>query len=279
MIPYSYDTTRPEMLPNLLDGAEAIKGSVWADPAGQWFDSERGNAGCVQVANAVKLRHDAGEWSIIYSDADRYPTQTAALADVGLVWSNAESWPDAGVYLWAVDLNIGPTLAVPWTPVRPLLVQFNWGFEFDLSLPAPNFPGRVAGYLDGDYVWPADAWARFAPVGSTPPPPPPPVPHPVPPPGPPSPIIPDLEVDHMHTQGITLHTSPAGAGWTPPGSPFLVARDRVIGAAINPNLSQPGTTRGSVHLAADGPGTYVEVSGCDPDRDVEVVLSIADPAA
>lgn len=176
--PYQYDSVHPELIPPALDGQAAIRGSVFADPAADWFDySDTGNASADTVAEVVRGRAQAGKWSVVYSNQDGYPAMTAALARRGLGWSHAEAWPKPGVYLWLVDLESGPVWPSWFTVVRPVLIQFQWTGNFDLSIPAPNFPSRVAGYIDGPRSqWPASAWTRFEVITQNLPPDPPPAP-------------------------------------------------------------------------------------------------------
>lgn len=178
MIPYCYDSTRPGNIPAALAGSIAMRGTVLANPDSHWQDSEDGNASCAEVAATALAKIKAGRWDLIYCNQDRFPAQTAALAAVGLGWSTAERWPKPGAYLWFVDLERGPTWPSPLLNFHPLMIQFHWVGLYDVSIPAPNFPVRVAGYIDGrKSEWPANAWGRFVLLDApTPPPPTPPDP-------------------------------------------------------------------------------------------------------
>lgn len=196
---YCFDSVRPGNIPAELNGELAMRGTVLANIDSDWQDSEDGNATVAEVAATAKAKIAAGRWDLIYCNQNRFPAQTAALAAAGIAWSHAERWPAPGAYLWFVDLDRGPTWPSPLITVRPLMIQFHWVGPYDLSIPAPNFPVRVAGYIDGPVSeWPANAWGRFKSVITNPPPPPPtpaptpvptpaPTPAPIPPPAPPAP--------------------------------------------------------------------------------------------
>ena len=163
------DSANPANIPADLDGMPALRITVLANPAGQCFDYETGNAGASSVAAGCRSRADAGKWSVVYTDWDHIQAVTDALHLAGLGWSEASAWPAVGVYLWAADPS-GNIARGTWRPpVTPLAVQGGQQNGCDVSVTADRFPARVAGYIDGPVSqWPGSAWDRFTAIPDTP---------------------------------------------------------------------------------------------------------------
>jgi hypothetical protein len=158
------DAVNPANIPPDFDGRPALRITVLADPAGQCFDSERGNAGVDEVAKACSTAVHAGRWVVAYTNGDNHPALTTALAGYALGWRDAASFPAPGVYLWATDPTGTPHTRVTWADVEPVAVQWGWFATHDLSATYPTFGAEVAGYIDGPASkWPAEAWSRFVP--------------------------------------------------------------------------------------------------------------------
>lgn len=178
-----WDSVHPENLPAEAAAGPALRITVLADPEGECFDLERGNAPANRVADALAVRTDKGLWSVLYTNGNGMAESESAMAAKGLRLTDAARWPAPGVYLWAADPTGEPHLRPAWATVAPLACQHTWDQSFDVSETADNFPCTAAGYVDGpESQWPADAWAKFRPVGDTPPAPTPPAP-PAPTPG------------------------------------------------------------------------------------------------
>lgn len=164
------DAVNPANIGAGYNGQPVARGTVLADPAGQWFDvSDTGNASPAAVAKAVAVRHAKGFWSLLYVNQSGERPMTDALVGEGLGWAPASAWPSASVFMWAADPS-GNIAAGRWRPVVvPLLVQYHYAGGFDLSRVAGTYPGRVAGYIDGPQSrWPDNAWGRFAPIPDRP---------------------------------------------------------------------------------------------------------------
>lgn len=188
------DSTNPGNVPAELDGKPLILLSVLADPDGDGYDAETGNAAPAEVAATVAVKVHAGHWAVVYADEPYTAQMVNELGARELRFAHAEQFPAAGVYLGAADWTHGAHLQPTWTDVHPVFCQWTNGAEVDTSETAPNFPAEVMGYLDGrESAWPADAVARFARMSTVAPSPvpapvpPAPAPGPVPAPVPPSP--------------------------------------------------------------------------------------------
>lgn len=161
-MPDMVDAVDPANIDTALDGAPALRITVLADPAGEAFDAEPGNAGDTAVAGAVHARLAAGRWAVGYINLSGCGALTAALAAWGIEWASAERWPEPGCYLWAADPSQTGWYRTSLPGVTPLAVQNRWRGTVDVSTVADNFPARVAGYIDGARsAWPAEQWARF----------------------------------------------------------------------------------------------------------------------
>lgn len=177
------DAVDPDNIGPEWDGLPIIRATVLADPAGQLFDSESGNAGVDTVARAILLRQQQQKWSVGYTNEDNEPALSRAFAALELRWLGVEQWPTPGPYLHAAAPTTAPGTVPAWCPVAPVAVQDRWvGGAYDLSTIYGAYPARVLGYIDGPVSrWPAAAWERFQLIpDSSPPPPPPPTPAPVP---------------------------------------------------------------------------------------------------
>jgi hypothetical protein len=236
------DAVNPERIGAEWDGAIVMAGTVLADPAAFWFDVEAGNAPPGAVAAAVRARYTTGRPSAVYVNRDTWAPLNAALVAAGVPWCHAEAWPLPGVYLWAAWP--GGTLAEVFAAlhVAPVAVQDRPGPDVDLSTPAPTFPARVAGYVDGPVSqWPGAAWARFKPLVLDPPPPPKP-----PPPTPPGGI--DVTADELR-QGLAAFFAPPE-----PGHPGGEGYGRLIQAcneSIKESLAEIRAADPPVPAAAD----------------------------
>ena len=190
------DTTDPAAVPAELDGKPLILLSVLANPEGDGFDVETGNAAPAEVAAACSVKVHAGHWTVVYADEPYTAQMVNELAAKELRFAQAEQFPAAGVYLGAADWTHEAHLQPAWTDVHPVFCQWTNGNPYDTSQTAANFGAEVMGYLDGpESTWPADQVARFARMSTValptplpvPPPAPSPAPEPVPPPPPPPP--------------------------------------------------------------------------------------------
>ena len=156
------DSVNPANIPADLHGRPVLRTTVLADPAGECFDLETGNAPADQVAAAVAVKVHQGGWAVIYADKDYTAQAVQALAAKELRFANAEAFPAAGVYLGAADWEGGPHLKPDWAPVNPVFCQYSSDTDTDTSETAPNFPACVLGYIDGEKsAWPAEAWADY----------------------------------------------------------------------------------------------------------------------
>lgn len=158
------DSTDPTHIDTSWDGLPVARITVFADPDGQCFDvSDTGNAPASKVAQVVAGRYQQQKWSVCYINESGEEPMTTALELVGLGWTDARYWPRRGVYMWAADPS-GNIAAGRWVPpVAPILVQDRYRGTYDLSRVNGPWPGRVAGYIDGQQsVWPPAAWSRFA---------------------------------------------------------------------------------------------------------------------
>jgi peptidoglycan hydrolase-like protein with peptidoglycan-binding domain len=182
-----FDAVDPANIPATADGRPALRITVLANPAGQAFDVEDGNAVAAEVAAAMAVRESEGRWSVAYVNESTISPMEAAMGPKGLRWTEGASWPAPGVYLWAADPS-GNIVAGRWhVPVAPLAIQDAQGAGYDVSTTVTNFPAAAAGYIDGPVsAWPANAWARFTALadGSVPAPAPAPSPTPAPTPAP-----------------------------------------------------------------------------------------------
>src|SRR5215469_2369238 len=174
------------------DGGLAMTITVLANPTGQAFDVESGNATGVRVAPAIRDRFTVGMWSVAYVNESLCDALSLDLADMGLSWTDPGRWPNPGVYLWAADPS-GNIAGGRWQPpVAPLLIQDRYLGSIDLSRCASGFTGTVAGYMDGAIsTWPAAQWARFRRLPDR-------APAPTPQPKPPAPPAPTPEVAPLY---------------------------------------------------------------------------------
>jgi peptidoglycan hydrolase-like protein with peptidoglycan-binding domain len=187
------DTVDPTRISSTLNGRPCLVITVLADPAGQAFDCETGNASADRVAQAMVERFDRGEWSIGYVNWSTFHGLDVAVARLGHKWAGAAAWPAAGLYLWPADPSANIAAGRWVLPAEPVAVQDRYPGGIDLSRTASNFPAVAAGYLDGPVsAWPPSAWARFTRLADKPSPVPSP---PSPPPPPPPPPPPSSEVD------------------------------------------------------------------------------------
>lgn len=156
------DAVNPANIPAEYNGKMATTITVLADPTGQCFDIEAGNATGVSAAAAIAARVKAGKWAVAYVNESLFELVTYDLSTVGLDWADAVRWPLPGVYLWAADPS-GNIAAGHWVPgFTPLAIQDTYSGLTDMSTTSVRFPAEVAGYLDGRVsAWPADAWSRF----------------------------------------------------------------------------------------------------------------------
>lgn len=178
------DAVNPDNIPAEWNGKPALRITVLADDQGEAFDSEPGNAGPVEVAQAVKRRTDRGAWSVVYVDEAGYAEQSGQLSAAGQLWKEPADWPAPGPYLWAADPS-GNIARGTWKVTSaPLLVQVDDLGPYDLSTVDDVFPAAVAGYIDGPVSrWQPKTWARFTAI-ATPGPKPAPEPQPAPAPTP-----------------------------------------------------------------------------------------------
>jgi peptidoglycan hydrolase-like protein with peptidoglycan-binding domain len=180
-----FDAVDPDNIPATCDGRPALRITVLANPAGQAFDVEGGNAPAAEVAAAMAVRESEGHWSVAYVNESTIDGLEAAMGPKGLRWAEGGSWPAPGVYLWAADPS-GNIVAGRWSvPVAPLAIQHLLQASYDVSTTVTNFPAAAAGYIDGPKsIWPANAWARFTALADGPVPAPKPTPSPTPAPAP-----------------------------------------------------------------------------------------------
>ena len=107
--------------------------TVLANPEGEAFDGETGNAGPEQVAAAILERIQSHKWAILYTNQEQQQTYLQALRGKGVNPSGRESWPAPGVYLWCADPS-GNIAAGHWQPpVAPVAVQDQWNQGWDHS--------------------------------------------------------------------------------------------------------------------------------------------------
>lgn len=181
------DAVNPDHIDTRYDHAPAMRGSVLADPAAEWFDSERGNASDDEQATAVAVAVHQGRPVVLYTNRDNLAPQLAALAVKELRLADRAAWPAPGVYLWAAAPGETDETVTAWAGVHAVAIQDRPGLEVDLSTTFEPFPYRVAGYIDGpESEWPAAAWDRFEVVEPAPAPPPSSAPTPPAPPAPPT---------------------------------------------------------------------------------------------
>lgn len=166
------DAVNPTNIPAAYDGEPVAKITVFSNPGGQWFDMESGNADPVADARAIRERLDSGKWAGVYFPESWQARATGALASQGITLAGSERWPAPLCYLWCADPS-GNIAAGRWTPpVQPVLVQDRYPGSYDLSTVHGQYPGRVAGYIDGPQSqWPSDAWNRFVRLPDSPTPP------------------------------------------------------------------------------------------------------------
>lgn len=238
------DSTDPAHIPADLDRKAALRTTVLADPAGECFDLEDGNAPAAEVAAAVAVRVHQGRWAVIYADEAYTAQAVAALAAKELRFAQAEAFPAAGVYLGAADWTGTEHLQPSWAPVHPVFCQWENGPDVDTSVTADNFPAAVLGYIDGSHsAWPADTWDRFItvddalgadrpPVTPTPAPAPP-VPAPVPP------------VNHQEEITVQLPVLQQGAQ-----GPAVKAVQTLVGGLVEDGIFGPATHEGVVRFQA-----------------------------
>lgn len=188
MSPTMIDAVNADNIGPDYNGMVAMRITVLANPLGQAFDVEDGNAPAAEAAGAAFLRQEQGLWSVIYCNESNVDETTGQLSLNHVMWTDPSEWPKPGAYLWAADPS-GNIAAGRWKPpITPIAVQTTDLGNYDLSSVADNFPARVAGYIDGPVsAWTAKQWGRFNVMVDHPQPAPPkPVPTP-PPPAPPAP--------------------------------------------------------------------------------------------
>lgn len=163
------DAVDPANIARSFDHLLALRISVLADPAGQCFDGERGDAGPGPVAAAIVSRFVHGYWSVLYVNEATERDYSDAVWAASVPLLGVESWPTRGCYLWCADPS-GNIASGGWRPhVAPVAIQDRYLGTVDLSTTYDPFPFRVAGYIDGPQsAWPADAWSRFATVTEAP---------------------------------------------------------------------------------------------------------------
>jgi hypothetical protein len=119
--------------------------TVLADQRWECFDSEVGDAPPGSVATAVANRLADKLWSVVYTNKDNLPGQTASLSAKGVHWTDAQFWPEPGCYLWAADPS-GTIKNGSWVPpVTPVAVQDQWLGDVDHSTTHGTFPLVPAG--------------------------------------------------------------------------------------------------------------------------------------
>lgn len=156
------DAVDPVNIPAGFNGTLAVRATVLADPAGQVFDVEPGNAPAARAVAVMADRVTARRWSIAYVNESNITDVEDELAGHGLGFTSAELWPHPGVYVGAADPSRNVAAGRWRLPARPVFVQDRYMGTYDLSTTADNFPARVLGYMDGPVsAWPAAAWARF----------------------------------------------------------------------------------------------------------------------
>lgn len=157
-----YDAVDPANIPAECDGHPALRITVLANPAGEAFDFETGNAGADAVALACRNRVNNGQWCVGYVNESNHGQLGAALVARALPWSPASEWPKAGVYMWAAAPGTTPGEVPAWCGTEPIAVQDRAEGSVDISTTFGAFDAQAAGYIDGPLSrWPAEAWARF----------------------------------------------------------------------------------------------------------------------
>lgn len=157
------DSVNPANIGPEHNGELAARITVLADPAGEVFDLESGNAGADRCARAIAARFRAGHFSTFYVNESTEAAAVESVAAAGVPLLGVEVWPAPGCYLWPSDPS-GNIAAGRWRPpVAPVAVQDRFLGPVDLSTTFGSWPFGVAGYIDGPVSqWPAAAWARFA---------------------------------------------------------------------------------------------------------------------
>lgn len=239
------DAVNPANIPAEYDGAEAVHITVLANPGGEVFDYENGNAPADEVAASMQHRSALKKWSIGYVNESMFPALTEAMRALGFGWASATAWPAPGVYLWAADPS-GNIAAGIWRPgVVPLAIQRRYFGSTDESDTVPNFPARVAGYIDGAIsAWPASAWSRFINVGASPAPAPAPAPVPAPAPAPaPLPKVATVQLPILSqgAEGPSVHAMQTVLGG--------ITADSIFGPVTEARLKAYQASKG---LAVDG---------------------------
>lgn len=127
-------------------GVPTVRATVLANPAGEVFDCEPGNASPDDVAEAMAVREGQGEWSLGYTNEAGLGALTNAIEAKSLRWKGAELWPEPGVYLFAADPTGAEHTDVKWAPVAPLAVQWQWEPDegWDRSVTVGAFPAAEA---------------------------------------------------------------------------------------------------------------------------------------
>lgn len=254
------DAVDPANIPAELDGKPALHITVLADPAGECFDVEAGNASPAEAASVMVANARQGRWAVGYVDWNLFPVLTSELLKRGMGWATARSFPAPGVYLWAADPD-GNIAGGKWIlPVVPVAVQTTNNGRTDTSETVDNFPAEVAGYIDGAASkWPADAWARFSVIGApaptpspAPAPPPPPAPHPAPTsevnvllpvlseqnPGPnvAAPVVANLQALLVH-HGFSVGPAGADGRFGPATAAAVVEAERHFGLSVDAGIA------------------------------------------
>lgn len=239
------DAVNPDNIGPEFDGGLAVAITVLADPAGQVFDVEGGNAPADQVAAAIAARVGQGMWVIGYVNETTFHELTAAMGPKGLSWTEPEHFPAPGVYLWAADPDSLIAKGQWQTPANPLAIQHIYAGTYDDSWTHAAFPATVAGYMDGaKSQWPAEAWARFRrlPDKEGDPVPPAPSPVPAPTPAPISEVVNvQLPILQQGAQGASVHSVQTLLGG--------IAADGIFGPVTHARVVEYQTAH---HLAADG---------------------------
>lgn len=163
------DAVNPDNIGAGWDGLPALRTTVAADPEGECFDYEGGNADAGSVARAMRLRVNDGKWCLGYVNETMFPTLDNAMRTNGLGWYPADLWPEPGVYLFCADPSANVAAGRWKVPVRPIAVQDRYFGTYDLSTVEDIFPAKVLGYIDGPVSkWPDAAWQRFTRITAPP---------------------------------------------------------------------------------------------------------------
>jgi hypothetical protein len=162
----TYDSTRPQLIPSdvesvlvYIDGPDSewpqdqverfatkpmVTMSVFANPSAMAFDIEGNNAPLGAVIDAAKARLARRQWSLLYTDKDQMHTVAGAAVAAGLLVLPGSAWPQPGAYLFITDPTGERHLTVTDAPVEPLMVQWAYDGDYDISTGAGDFPAALA---------------------------------------------------------------------------------------------------------------------------------------